>query len=287
MAWHSPTPRLCAKFALLRQSTSTRRAGWPAPARRRPARWPARAAGTPGRRTSDLAVTPARPRREYRLPDPPAPAAKKIPAPRGPALGHTHRGIGVPAAPRIPRGSARDTVSTEIGRFVLDRPWRASRNLGKPQTIFRQADQLPHAHGFGLRHPLAQRRDPVIAAALVVQVRVGPLVGFFDQPLLQHLVDGAVQRAGAQIELAAGALQDLALQRIAVAFALTERQQHVEDGGPQSLAAGGTGPPAGARSIAPGTSSNAMSRSVTRVRSAVWSSQVSPLIFGNSVFTWT
>jgi hypothetical protein len=63
----------------------------------------------------------------------------------------------------------------------------ASCNLQKTQAIFRPRDQLSHAHGLGLRHAFPDRRNAIATAALVVQVGVGPLFGFFDQPLLRIL----------------------------------------------------------------------------------------------------
>ncbi|MGA3235805.1 MAG: hypothetical protein ABSG03_05865 [Bryobacteraceae bacterium] len=44
-----------------------------------------------------------------------------------------------------------------------------------------QPDQLPQAHG--LRHAPPWLRKAVVAAAIVVQVRIGPLAGFYDEPL--------------------------------------------------------------------------------------------------------
>jgi hypothetical protein len=84
-----------------------------------------------------------------------------------------------------------------------------------PQTVFRRAW-------------LAAGRGN--SAALIVQLRSGRSSDCSIRPSLRHLIDGTVQPAGAQVQFAAGALQDLALQRVAVAFTLTERQRHVEDG---------------------------------------------------------
>ena len=89
---------------------------------------------------------------------------------------------------------------------------------------------LMSAGRFGLRDAAAQRRDAVVATALVIEVKVRPLFGFLDEPTLDHAGDGAVEGSRAEVEFAIGTPQDLALERVAVALALTERQQHVKDG---------------------------------------------------------
>jgi hypothetical protein len=44
----------------------------------------------------------------------------------------------------------------------------------------RQAHQITHADGFRLRYPAALRSDPIIAATLVIKVRVGAVFGLFN-----------------------------------------------------------------------------------------------------------
>src|ERR1019366_10061998 len=63
-----------------------------------------------------------------------------------------------------------------------------------------------------------------------VQGEVGSLVGLYDQPLIQHPADRTIQRAGTEVQLPVGAAQNFPFQGVAVALAVAESQQHVEDG---------------------------------------------------------
>ena len=73
--------------------------------------------------------------------------------------------------------------------------------------------------------------DAVIAAALVVQFRRGALLGFDEQSLFEHALDGAVQRAGAQLELAVRARGHILNDGVAVPVLLGHGQQNVESRG--------------------------------------------------------
>src|ERR1039458_2526229 len=95
----------------------------------------------------------------------------------------------------------------------------------------RQTDELVHSSGIGLRHLAAVRCDAVIAPPLVIQMRVGAVLGFFDETLFEHLVDRSIEHAGAKLQLSARAQRNLALQCVAVAFPFGERQKNVENGG--------------------------------------------------------
>jgi hypothetical protein len=53
----------------------------------------------------------------------------------------------------------------------------------------------PPRFGFGDR--CTEHCNPVIAAAFVVELGIGPLGGFLNQPLLEHPLDRPVERAGA------------------------------------------------------------------------------------------
>jgi hypothetical protein len=54
---------------------------------------------------------------------------------------------------------------------------------------------------------------------------------FFDQALLQHAADGTVKRAGTECDLAIGTRGDVLHDGVAVAVAIGERDQDVEDSG--------------------------------------------------------
>jgi hypothetical protein len=53
----------------------------------------------------------------------------------------------------------------------------------------------------------AVTRQPVVPSSLVVGGR--PARDFFDQTVFEHLLDGAVQRAGAQFDFAVAAFGDV------------------------------------------------------------------------------
>jgi hypothetical protein len=55
-------------------------------------------------------------------------------------------------------------------------------------------DQACQALGLGACHPPAEVRYPVIAAALVVHLRVGSLVGLLDETVGEHAFYGTVER---------------------------------------------------------------------------------------------
>ena len=42
---------------------------------------------------------------------------------------------------------------------------------------------------------VAELGEPVVAAPLIIQSGIGSLVGFLDQALVEHPLDGAVERA--------------------------------------------------------------------------------------------
>src|SRR5262249_46303678 len=91
-----------------------------------------------------------------------------------------------------------------------------------------ERDELGQPAGFGASHGQAEGRDPVVAAALVVQVRVRPFLGLGDEPLFEHPVDGAVQGPGAEAHGVVGAGRDVLDEGIAVQLAVGEGHQDVE-----------------------------------------------------------
>ena len=77
-------------------------------------------------------------------------------------------------------------------------------------------------------HVAAELREAVVPAALVVALRVGAVAQLFDQALLEHAPDGAVERAGAQPDLAVGPRGHVLHDRVAVALAVRQGHQDVE-----------------------------------------------------------
>ena len=99
--------------------------------------------------------------------------------------------------------------------------------------LAREPDEPFDAPELGARDGFAERRHPVVAAALVVQVGRGPLARLEDQPLLQHALDGSVERARAEPQLAARAGFDVLDDGVAVAILLRDGEQDVKRGGRQ------------------------------------------------------
>ena len=100
----------------------------------------------------------------------------------------------------------------------------ASR-LSQPQLLRPgHADNRVEAADFSLGDAAAQRRQPVIPPPLVVQRRVGPLVGLDDQAVGQRPLDQSVEGAGAEADGAVGALRDLPDDGVAVLVSVGERQ---------------------------------------------------------------
>src|SRR4051812_39926685 len=81
----------------------------------------------------------------------------------------------------------------------------------------RHLHQLTESAHFRPRRGGAVGRDAVVPASLVVFFGRGSLARFDDEPLLQHPLDGAIQRPGAELEIAARALRDVLDDRVAVA----------------------------------------------------------------------
>ena len=86
-------------------------------------------------------------------------------------------------------------------------------------------------------------RQQVIATPLVVFVGRGPAAALLDQPLFLHPLNGPVQRAGAEPDLAVGPGSDVLDDGVAVPLAIRESEQDVEcrrlaEGEGQSTSAG-------------------------------------------------
>jgi len=82
---------------------------------------------------------------------------------------------------------------------------------------------------FGRCSALAETREPVVAPPLVGAQRVRTFRQLFNQTLLEHTADGAVQRPGAQLDFAFGPGCDILHDGVAVTVAAGERDQDVED----------------------------------------------------------
>ena len=82
---------------------------------------------------------------------------------------------------------------------------RTRRRAASPAL---QSDGLETAH-FRHRHAAAERRQAVVAAALVVQRRIRAVVGFDDEAVGQQTLDERVERARAKADVAVRPARDL------------------------------------------------------------------------------
>jgi hypothetical protein len=75
-----------------------------------------------------------------------------------------------------------------------------------------------------------QRRQPVVAAAVVIKAFVRPLTfaQFDDQTLLEQAFDRAIQRSGAEAQFAARALGDIRHDSVAMLVAVGQRDQNMK-----------------------------------------------------------
>jgi hypothetical protein len=91
--------------------------------------------------------------------------------------------------------------------------------------------RIRQPHCFRLRHLAAPRRQAVIPAAFVVIRSGGPLIlsKLGDQALLEHPLDRAVERSGAQPQLSTRSGGDILHDCIAVLVASGQRDEDVKD----------------------------------------------------------
>lgn len=89
-------------------------------------------------------------------------------------------------------------------------------------------DKLRQAIHFRLRGSYPQLSQTVVAAALVVQCRIGAFVRFLDQTIRKHLLNRTVERAGTHMQLSLGEAFDFLHDAVSMQFAVTQCQQNME-----------------------------------------------------------
>jgi len=99
---------------------------------------------------------------------------------------------------------------------------------GRREAGFGEFHEGPEARGFGFEDGAAVRGEAVIAAALIVEMRFGTLVGFLDQTALGEFADCAVEAAWTEFDAAAGPDGYFALDGVAVLFMLREADEDFE-----------------------------------------------------------
>jgi hypothetical protein len=89
-------------------------------------------------------------------------------------------------------------------------------------------EELLEMAGFFLSGAASCASDAVIAAADVVMLGIGTLFEFINEAGFEKAFDGAIERAGAELNFAGGALGDFLHDGIAVAIAIGQGDEDVE-----------------------------------------------------------
>src|SRR5262249_2967385 len=124
------------------------------------------------------------------------------------------------ASRRSPPSPGRTRCGTTGGRAGGACGRRASRAPGGEPARPREPDEPAEPRGLRARGRRAEGRDPVVAPPLVVVLRVRALAGLHDQALLEHPLDGAVERARGEAQLPPRALGHVLDDPVAVAVAV-------------------------------------------------------------------
>src|SRR3954453_18479267 len=106
-----------------------------------------------------------------------------------------------------------------------------SRFLRSKSAGTGKLEQLIQASGFGASDCNTKGGDAVIATAFVVVFGGGPLTSLGDQSLFEHALNGAIQRASAQLQFSTGAFGDILDDGVAVSIISSESHEDVESGG--------------------------------------------------------
>src|SRR5579862_27180 len=92
----------------------------------------------------------------------------------------------------------------------------------------KNAHQLFHPLALRIEHAPAEIRQPVIAAARVVELRRGPLLGFGDQLRFDQTFQRLVQRCRPQTDFSTGPIEDLLHDPVAVLLFASQGEKNVE-----------------------------------------------------------
>ena len=122
---------------------------------------------------------------------------------------------------RIRSGTRRGTGRSSSGRSDI-------RPSGRQPAGAGQAHELGQPPASARATAASEGRVPVVAAPLVVLLGGGALVGLDDEPLLDHPLDRAIERARAEPQRAVGAGGDVLDDAVAVAVVVGHRDQDVE-----------------------------------------------------------
>ena len=140
--------------------------------------------------------------------------------------------------PRILKATAEvglelgPVLGAERGRIeVQQRAKGRHRRLRCEAARTRKTQELGKALGLCPGDRRAKWRDPVVAAALVVQFGRRARACLDEQPLIEHALDRAIQRSRTQAQRARGSRLDILDDRVAVPIFVGDGHQDMEGRG--------------------------------------------------------
>jgi hypothetical protein len=101
------------------------------------------------------------------------------------------------------------------------------RNQACCSGLVQQVLQSP---GFSRRDAATELGQSIVAATFIVVFRIRVLPHLLHEPLFEHPPDRAVERAGAQVNLALRPRGDILHDRVTMAIAISQRHKDVERG---------------------------------------------------------
>src|SRR5262252_2172793 len=108
-----------------------------------------------------------------------------------------------------------------------------SGSLGCESRLARKCQCLLQTRRFGLCHFASVVGEAVIAAPLIVVFRMGSLIEFDDEALLEQPADGCVECAGVQLPAATGTCCDVLHDPVSVAITVSQRNEDMKCSGRQ------------------------------------------------------
>src|SRR5258706_11838547 len=137
-------------------------------------------------------------------------------------------------ADRTPRTSLRRIrPGRRMDKYAAARGTAASRPPGSESAGARQLDELRETPGLGASHRCSERRDPIISTPFIVELRRGTIPRLDQEALLEHPLNGAIQRSRTEPQLAVRACGDVLNDRVAMAVLIGDGHENVKRRGRQ------------------------------------------------------
>jgi hypothetical protein len=96
-----------------------------------------------------------------------------------------------------------------------------------------KAHKIFQALAFRREHTFAERREPVVATAGVIQMRERAALRLGDQIFVNQALESAVKGGGPEAHFAAGTVKNLLHDAVTVLLLVSEREQDMEPVGLQ------------------------------------------------------